>query len=114
MGGFCQAWWPALSAVHTQIEAITTHLHPTLPCTIPIHVNLKAAALAESEELRSSLDATNALLIKAMAAATEQETAAAEAVAAKQKELDAAQVTLHSKCIMCASQCYVLWGRRVA
>ena len=75
--------------MHTQIEAITTHLHPTLPCTIPIHVNLKAAALAESEELRSSLDATNALLIKAMAAATEQETAAAEAVAAKQKVLDA-------------------------
>jgi len=52
----------------------------------------QAAAEAEAEELRSSLDATNELLTKAMGAAAQQEAEATEAMAAKQKELDAALV----------------------
>jgi hypothetical protein len=54
----------------------------------------QAAAEAEAEELRSNLEATNDLLIKAMATATEQAAAAAEAAAAKQRELDAALARL--------------------
>lgn len=52
----------------------------------------QAAAQTDADELRSSLEATNDLLTKAMKTASEQAAAAAEALADKQKELDSVQV----------------------